>query len=175
MGSHQAFRPLPHPLKIQGIIAELAVQSFHWVGKAVIPYPVHIGFLRVTVSRMKIQGHFLRTPDPDILRQAGIQGIGDLLPRDPGHGIEYSHISQSMHSRICPGCADHADLLPEQIGQLPVQHLLDGDPVGLQLPSAVCRTIIGDNEFYPFYLILPLHYTSNSTMNITENLHHNDL
>ncbi len=116
-----------------------------------IPDTVFIGFDRRTVPGMKIRGNLLRTHDPDILRKACIQGKGKLLSRDPGRGVKYRYISQGMNPGIRSGSPDHLDLLSGQMSDLPVQNLLDGYPVGLQLPAAVVCSVVSYDQSYPFF------------------------
>ena len=100
---------------------------------------------------MPVRRHLLRPDDHDILRKPLIQRIGDALRRDPRLRIKNRRVSQRVDSGIGTARADDPDLLPQEPGQFTVEHLFHRDPVGLYLPAAVVRAVIGDGDPDPLH------------------------
>ena len=83
---------------------------------------------------------------PDILRKSLVQRIRNFLRRHPAGRVKHSDIPQCMHTGICPAGTDDLNRLPQQIGQTPVQFAFDGDPVILDLPAVIIRTVVGHGQ-----------------------------
>ena len=72
---------------------------------------VFIRFHAVCLAWMEGKRHLLRRLDPHIVRQALVERKADLITRNPALGIENSHISHRMDTRIRPARPDDLDIL----------------------------------------------------------------
>ena len=131
-----------HPVHIQFIISKKRIQTFHRHGELCPVDPVFIGLAAVASAGMPVLWHLFGLLYPDILRKSLVQRIGNFLRRHPAGSIKHSDISQCMYSGICPAGSDDLNGLLQQIGQAPVQFAFDGDPVILDLPAMVVRTVV---------------------------------
>ena len=100
----------------------------------------------ISVPRMPAGRDFVGPHNNDVLRKPLIQRIRHPLRRNGRRRVKYRHITERVNPRIRPAGADNMDILPCQLRQHTVQHLLNRDPVRLDLPAAVIRTVIGNNQ-----------------------------
>ena len=142
MFSLQISRSFLHPVHIQFIISKKRIQTFHRHGELCPVDPVFIGLAAVTSAGMPVLWHLFGLLYPDILRKSLVQRIRNFLRRHPAGSVKHSDIPQCMYSGICPAGTDDLDRLLQQIGQAPVQFAFDGDPVILDLPAVIIRTVV---------------------------------
>ena len=142
MFSLQISRSFLHPVHIQFIISKKRIQTFHRHGELCPVDPVFIGLAAVASARMPVLWHLFGLLYPDILRKSLVQRIRYFLRRHPAGCIKHSDIPQCMHSGVRPTGSDDLNGLLQQIGQAPVQFAFDGNPVILDLPAMVVRTVV---------------------------------
>ena len=146
MFSLQISRSFLHPVHIQFIISKQRIQTFHRHGELCPVDPVFIGLAAVASAGMPVIRHLFGLLYPDILRKSLVQRIRNFLRRHPAGRVKHSDIPQCMHTGICPAGTDDLNRLPQQIGQTPVQFAFDGDPVILDLPAVIIRTVVGHGQ-----------------------------
>ena len=156
MFSLQVSRSFLHPAHIQFMIGEQRIQPFHRHGKFCPVDPVLISLAAVAFPGMPVIFHLFGLLDTDILGKSLVQCVGDFLRRHPAGRVKHSDIPQCMHPGICPAGTDDLNRLSQQIGQTPVQFAFDGDPVILDLPTMVIRSVVGHGQADTLFLFFCL-------------------
>ena len=110
-----------HALHVQLSPEEIRIHPVCGQFKLPVQNPVFIGLDAGGLPGVEISRHLQRTLYPDILRQADVQRIGNLLRRHSGRRVKNCHVSQRMNAGIRPAGADDCNLLPKQGRKLPVQ------------------------------------------------------
>ena len=152
MFSLQISRSFLHPAHIQFMIGEQRIQPFHRHGKFCPVDPVLISLAAVAFPGMPVIFHLFGLLDTDILGKSLVQCVGDFLRRHPAGRVKHSDIPQCMHSGVRPTGSDDLNGLLQQIGQAPVQFAFDGDPVILDLPAVIIRTVVRHGQAHTLFL-----------------------
>ena len=142
-----------HFLHIQRIMIKKGIETLRRIREFPVKDPVLIRFHRIGKAWMKFHRNLCGFLNTDICRQTGIHGKRDPIRRHPCAGIERSHISQGMDSRVRPAGSGDTDFLTQQVRKMFFQHFLYAEAVRLNLPAAVIGAVIGHHDLYTLHIL----------------------
>ena len=139
--------------EISKIMIKKGIETLRRIREFPVKDPVLIRFHRIGKAWMKFHRNLCGFLNTDICRQTGIHGKRDPIRRHPCAGIERSHISQGMDSRVRPAGSGDTDFLTQQVRKMFFQHFLYAEAVRLNLPAAVIGAVIGHHDLYTLHIL----------------------
>ena len=141
MGADKLAGGLLHDLLIQVLGIEPGTVDIEGVLQAGVVNQVGILLPGAGTDGVEILMDFKGLRHHHILRQVGIQGIGQTVHRDGGGGAEIRHIALGVDPRVSPAAAGDVDAVAHHHGDGLLHGLLDGRQILLHLPA-----VIGSSE-----------------------------
>ena len=114
---------------------------------------VGIGFGLGGEAGVKVVGHFFAIEDTDGGREFGVERGNPVggVHREVSGGVEVSDLAEGVDARVGASGTVETDRFFGDFLEGFFDEFLNGDAVGLDLPTSEGSAFIGDGEFEPHY------------------------
>ena len=137
---------LDHSRQIERLPDEPGVVSPQGRTNRPVADPVEVHLAHCIKAGMEGERHLANLPNDDIRREEAVDPHQEAPLAEKGGGMKIRNLAEGVHPRVRAAGTDDADLLAGHPADAFLDDLLDGEAVGLMLPSAIGAAVILDDQ-----------------------------